>query len=254
MIQIKLPRFTEIRNDQRGSEYTSYFNNDIDEQKSETGKIVKFRVSPLPTTLIKVLTLLLVLASSIHLTAQLSIEGIIHDDQSSPLEFSNIVLYSFSDSTLIKVESSDEEGKFSIKGIAQGKYYVVSSHIGYDDYYSSLIDLSNTSANLGILQMKITSVELETAVIKAKRALVEVKADRMVFNVGGTINSAGGNALGLLRKAPGVIVDNNNNISVLSRSGVIVYIDGKRLPLNGDDLTTYLNNLPAEQIDRIDLV
>jgi len=81
-----------------------------------------------------------------------------------------------------------------------------------------------------------------------------VKSDRTVFNIEGTINSAGDNALGLLRKAPGVLIDNNNNISVLSRSGVLIYIDGKRLPLSGDDLTAYLNNLPAEQIDRMDII
>jgi hypothetical protein len=49
-------------------------------------------------------------------------------------------------------------------------------------------------------------------------------------------------------------VDNNNNISVLSRSGVLIYVDGKRLPLSGDNLTSYLENLPAEQIDRIDII
>jgi outer membrane receptor protein involved in Fe transport len=83
---------------------------------------------------------------------------------------------------------------------------------------------------------------------------MEVKPDRTVFNVEGTINSAGDNAIGLLRKAPGVLVDNNNNISVLSRSGVLLYVDGKRLPLTGDDLTNYLENLPAEQIDRIEII
>ena len=83
---------------------------------------------------------------------------------------------------------------------------------------------------------------------------METKPDRTIFNVQGTINSAGENGLELLRKAPGVLVDNNNNISVLSRSGVLIYVDGKRLPLGGDDLANYLENLTAEQIDRIDII
>ena len=126
--------------------------------------------------------------------------------------------------------------------------------MGFDDYQSAEIELSNASVDMGVLQMVTSSVQLETAIVKAKRTLIEVKPDRMVFNVEGTINSAGDNALGLLRKAPGVLIDNNNNISVLSRSGVLIYIDGKRLPLSGDDLTAYLNNLPAEQIDRMDII
>ncbi|MBK8404875.1 MAG: hypothetical protein IPL25_12565 [Saprospiraceae bacterium] len=58
----------------------------------------------------------------------------------------------------------------------------------------------------------------------------------------------------MLRKAPSVTVDNNDNISVLGRTGVLVYVDGKRLPLNGEELSNYLQSLPAEQIDRIDII
>jgi len=202
----------------------------------------------------KKLLLLLFTIVSINLSGQLSINGILQDDESTPIMFSNVVLYSTSDSTMVKVESSDEEGKFSFRNIEQGSYYIVSSYVGFNDYQSSEIELNNASVDMGTLQMVTSSVQLETAVVKAKRALVEVKPDRMVFNVEGTINSAGDNALELLRKAPGVLVDNNNNISVLSRAGVLIYVDGKRLPLAGDDLTAYLNSLPAEQIDRMDII
>ncbi len=88
----------------------------------------------------------------------------------------------------------------------------------------------------------------------ARRQIVEIKSDRTVFNVEGTINSAGGDGMSLLRKAPGVVVDNNDNIIVMGRSGVLVYIDGKRSPLAGEALTAYLQSLPAEQIDRIDII
>jgi iron complex outermembrane receptor protein len=155
---------------------------------------------------------------------------------------------------MVKVESSDMDGKFKFQNIESGSYYMVASYVGYDDLTPKTIDLNNLDQDLGILQMAPSSVQLETAVVKARRALIEVKPDRMVFNVEGTINSAGDNALGLLRKAPGVLVDNNNNVTVLSRSGVLIYVDGKRIPLSGDDLTAYLENLPAEQIDRMDII
>jgi len=191
---------------------------------------------------------------SFSLFGQFSINGILQDDTSEPIMFSNVVLYAAADSSMVKVESSDMEGKFSFKNIPSGSYYIVSSYVGFDDYRSDDFELADTSVDLGVVEMLTSSVQLETAVVKAKRALVEVKPDRTVFNVEGTINSAGENALELLRKAPGVLVDNNNNISVLSRSGVLIYVDGKRLPLAGDDLTAYLNNLPAEQIDRMDII
>ena len=113
---------------------------------------------------------------------------------------------------------------------------------------------SGEQKQLGALTFESSAVELETATVTASRAMVEVKPDRTIFNVEGTINSAGDDGLELLRKAPGVLVDNNDNISVLSRSGVLLYVDGKRMPLSGEDLTNYLRNLPADQIDRIEVI
>ncbi|MDF1694651.1 MAG: TonB-dependent receptor [Saprospiraceae bacterium] len=198
--------------------------------------------------------LLLFSIFSFSVSAQLSINGVLQDENAEPIPFSNIVLHSSEDEAMVKVETSDLDGNFSFKNINEGSYYVVATFVGYNDFRSELINLSGNPINMGILKMVTSSVQLETAVVKARRSLVEVKPDRTVFNVEGTINSVGDNALGLLRKAPGVLVDNNNNISVLSRAGVLVYVDGKRLPLAGDELTAYLTNLPAEQIDRMEII
>lgn len=183
------------------------------------------------------------------------LNGSLLDGEDMPLGFVNLALYSAPDSTLAKVEMSNEEGQFSFKGITPGIYYLEATFLGFSKLQIADISLiENQTRELGSLKMESNSVELETAIVTARRALVEVKPDRTVFNVEGTINSAGENGLGLLRKAPGVLVDNNNNISVLSRSGVLIYVDGKRLPIQGDALTSYLENIPAEQIDRIDII
>lgn len=199
-------------------------------------------------------TLLFAVFSILMADAQSEISGILADDLGAAVSFANVVLYDASDEKMIKVESSDEEGKFSFRNVADGSYVVRATYIGYTEHISEVIVVSGTDVTMEPISMGTDAVQLEAAVVKAKRALVEVKPDRMVFNVDGTINSAGDDALGLLRKAPGVLVDNNNNVTVLSRSGVLIYVDGKRLPLTGDDLTAYLTNLPAEQIDRMDII
>ncbi len=183
-----------------------------------------------------------------------TITGQLIDDEAAAVQFANVVLYSLPDSTLAKVETTDDLGTFTFVGIETGAYYIQASYIGLEDLLIPQIDISGSPLDLGRLVMPSSSVQLETAVVTARRALVEIKPDRTVFNVEGTINSAGENGLGLLRKAPGVLLDNNNNITVLGRSGVLIYVDGKRLPLAGDELSSYLENLPAEQIDRIDII
>lgn len=202
------------------------------------------------------LTLALLLITAFLQAQDGQVKALLIDNESNPVIFSNVVLYEAKDSSIVKVETSDEQGVVSFTSITYGDYFLKASYIGYEEINQSEIVLSESQrlVDLGRLAFQVSSVELEEAVITANRVLVEIKPDRTVFNVEGTINSVGDNGLGLLRKAPGVLVDNNDNISVLSRSGVLIYVDGRRLPLTGDDLTAYLSNLPAEQIDRIDII
>lgn len=184
-----------------------------------------------------------------------NISGNLQDTNGEVVAFSNLALYSQKDSTLVKVETSDVNGDFKMGSIEIGTYYIEATFIGYENLIINDIIVSKDANNdLGTLQMSVSSVELDAAIVTARRPMVEVKPDRTVFNVQGTINSTGDNGLELLRKAPGVLIDNNNNITVLSRSGVLIYVDGKRLPLAGDDLANYLQNLTAEQIDKIDII
>lgn len=187
------------------------------------------------------------------LYGQINVTGSIIDDTNIGLPYVNVALYNSADSSLLKVETTDDSGVFNFTILNPGTVDLIASYIGYDDLIKQNISLAE-NVDLGVLSMSQNSVQLETAVVKAQRALVEVKSDRTVFNVQGTVNSAGNNGLDLLRKAPGVLLDNNNNVTVLGRNGVLMYVDGKRLPITGDDLTNYLRNLTAEQIDRIDII
>lgn len=183
------------------------------------------------------------------------ITGSLQDSDGQPVLYANIALRNAADSVLVKVEVSDETGAFAFRNIAAGSYFMTASYVGLGDLQQETFTLAaGETKNLQILTFPPAGVELETALVTADRVMVEVKADRTVFNVDGTINSTGSDAVELLRKAPGVTVDNNENINVLGRAGVLVYVDGKRLPLSGADLNSYLRNLPAEQIDKIDII
>lgn len=184
-----------------------------------------------------------------------TISGELKDSESAAVPFANVALYQAADSTLLKVEVSQDNGKFKLLDIAAGDYFIVASFMGMEDVRKDGIKLA-TGADLeiGTLSLGTSAVALDAATVSVERPLVEVKPDRTVFNVEGTVNNTGDDAFNLMRKAPGVTVDNNENINVLGRAGVMVYVDGKRLPLSGQDLASYLKNLPSDQIDRIDII
>ncbi len=204
----------------------------------------------------KLLLLVAFICLSCFLFAQAGeIKGILQGEDDAAIIYANLVLHSSLDTSVVKVEPSDEAGAFAFSNLTAGRYFIEISYVGMDPLQVKDLELGEGEIiDLGSVKMVSSAVDLQTATVTAERAILEVKPDRTVFNVQGTVNSAGQNAIELLRKAPGVLVDNNNNISVLSRSGVLVYIDGKRLPLTGDDLTNYLQSLPAEQIDRMDII
>jgi hypothetical protein len=182
------------------------------------------------------------------------IKGQVQDADGLAVAFANVALYTVPENKLVKVETTDDSGLFKMDGIADGTYNLVVTYLGAPDLRMEGIKAVNGVLDLGVLKMAPAAVELAEATVTATRALVEIKPDRTVFNVQGTINAVGDNGLDLLRKAPGVTVDNNDNINVLGRAGVLVYVDGKRLPLAGEDLSNYLRSLTAEQIDRIDII
>jgi len=187
--------------------------------------------------------------------AQSSIKGELKDNNGTAVAFANVALYNVIDSSITKVETTNESGIFHLKNVPTGNYYLQATFVGLPNLVIPNIKLSaNENKDLSILTFESQSEELAAFYVVEERVIIEVKPDRTIFNVDGTINSSGSNAIELLRKAPAVSVDNNDNINVLGRSGVRVYIDGKVLPLSGDDLSNYLKNLPSDQIDRMEII
>ena len=121
---------------------------------------------------------------------------------------------------------------------------------GSEGYSSAAFDYADAEVDLGIIQMTM-STELAAVNVVTTRPIIEIHADKTVFNVQGTLNATGANGFDLLRKAPGVIIDNTNNIVLEGKSGVQVYVDGKPTVLAGEDLVNYLKSMQAADIDRI---
>src|SRR5205085_2107183 len=87
-----------------------------------------------------------------------------------------------------------------------------------------------------------------------KRPVNEQKIDKTVVNVDASPTNTGLSALEVLEKSPGVTIDNNNNISLKGKQGVIILIDGKPTYLTGENLANFLKNLSANQLDQIEIM
>ena len=201
----------------------------------------------------RLLFLLLLTATSTLLNAQL-VSGVAKDETGSPINGTTISLHRASDSAVVKLAVSKENGAYSFSGIKEGNYRVSASHIGYKTSFSEIFTFSGSDMNAPELKLSKQSGSLGNVTVVASKPIVEVKADKTILNVEGTINAVGSNALELLRKSPGVMLDKDENISLAGKNGVQVYIDNRPSPLAGADLATYLKTLQSSQIEAIELI
>jgi len=176
-----------------------------------------------------------------------------HDGQG--LSFANVLLYSTADSSLVKAEYTEDDGSFELRHIAAGNYWINVSFVGLPEHNSAPFQFSTGQLlELPVITLASKGVDLTEVTVTARKPIVEVHPDKTVFNVEGSINATGSDAMELLRKAPGVIVDNNDNIILSGKNGVRVYIDGKPSQLSTQDLAAYLRTLQSSEIANIEII
>ena len=184
------------------------------------------------------------------------ISGSLFDEKQQALPFSNVFLLKGADSTIYKAGLADENGKFIFDDVPHGKYLVSATMVGYDKFVSPLVVISdgNQSVDLKTISLQPSSATLEAVQVVAKKPLLEQHADKLVMNVENSIVSAGGTALEVLQRAPGVSIDQNDNISLKGKQGVQIYMDGKPTYMTQEQLANLLKNMPSDQIEKIELI
>ncbi len=185
-----------------------------------------------------------------------TVKGIIAGNQKK-IEAATIYVLRSKDSSITKTGVSDKDGYFTIDHIGDGNYLLSIEAIGYKKFYSNAFKLTlsdKATLDLHTLSLLAADAAMNTVVVTSKRPFIEQKIDKTVVNVDASPTNTGLSALEVLEKSPGVTVDNNNNISLKGKQGVIILVDGKPTYLNGDDLANYLKNMSANQIDQIEIM
>lgn len=212
------------------------------------------------TPIFALLALLFAMPCENGLSAQTtagSIAGTVVDGATgAPAAFATVMLYLQSDSTLVKGDFSDEKGTFLFEPIEPETYFLQLTMVGYADLVVSGIQMkaSQQAIDLGTLRMGETMEQLAEVVVTAQKPFVERQADKLVVNVENSAVAVGNNALEVLRRAPGVTIDNNDNISLRGRQGIIVMIDGKQTYLSMTEVANMLKNMPSESIQTIEII
>lgn len=185
----------------------------------------------------------------------MQIKGIVNiQNDKKILSGVTVLLYAARDSSLVSTAFTNAKGEFSIMAL-NGTYYLVLSAIGYSKYTTATFQLkSNTNYQVPAIMLVPNSRTLKEVSVTASRSVLERKAGKLIFNIDAAPSTAGLNALEILRKAPGVVVDQNDNISLAGRTNVLVTIDGKQTYLSGSDVANLLKSMQSAQIESIEII
>lgn len=196
----------------------------------------------------KILTICFVLVSALAM-AQYSISGTVNDAAAQPIPYATVQLLK-PDSSLISGSITDEQGHYQLTAPA-GKAILQVSYIGYTTRCINLTLPLSEALEAIVLQEE--TERIQEVEVKAKKQLIERHMDKLVLNVSNSPLAAGTNGKDLLKKAPGVMIDKDGNVTVNGK-GVEVYVDGRPSYLSGEQLKAMLEGTDGNTIEKIEII
>lgn len=188
--------------------------------------------------------------------AQGTVKGKILDRQKSePLGFVNIKVTEQSSDKFVGGGITDAGGNFNVSGLKDGKYTLTLTFMGYKDVTRQFeITPTKRDVQFKLLYMAEDAKQLNEVTVTGQRATMKLEVDRKSFDVGQLISNAGQSASDVLDNVPSIEVDNDGNVSLRGNSSVEVWINGKASGLTSDNRAQILQQLPAESIDRVEVI
>ena len=178
-----------------------------------------------------------------------SVKGIIFDT----INHKNLVNISVSllrqkDSVLYKFTHSDTKGFFELKNLLPGNYLLFVRHPGYEDYIDHLQLNDSSKIDLGTVMMTLKAIILKEVIVHKQISAI-VKGDTIEFAADNFKAREGASVEEMLKKLPGIRVDNNGAITAMGEKVSKVLVDGEEF--FGDDPTIATKNLQANAIDKV---
>lgn len=177
------------------------------------------------------------------------IEGQIADVENMPLSFVTIVLQQAKDSVFVSGTSTDNQGKFELKSIPQGEYFLKATFIGYEEIYLPIAITSNKT--LGKLTLKEAPEELDQIALTVQKPNIIREIDRLIFHVENT-SLSNGSSMDILKRTPSVIVQ-QNSITVQNQPATI-YINDKKVSLSAAEVQSLLESFSGTNIKSIEVI
>ncbi len=206
---------------------------------------------------IRIVFVLLLLSMSVMLSAEAAIvRGKVVDSKNQPLEFVNVALLD-AGGKLVTGAIVDQTGHFELSNVKNGNYTLKVSYVGYETVEKHVSVNARTSDHVVRVQtitLNDDSAILQEVNVVGQKSDMRLEIDKKVYDIGSQASAAGLSASEALENIPSVEVDSEGSISLRGSSSVTVWINGKAQGLTADNRGDILEQMPAESIDRIEVI
>ncbi len=177
---------------------------------------------------------------------------VIDNELEVPLEYATISVVNVNDPQDLTGGVTNAQGEFSVE-VDSGTYNIIVEFISYQakEFKNRSI---NSDLDLGTIPLGLGSESLDEVVVRAETTQVDVRLDKKIYNIGKDLTTAGGTVSDALNNVPSVSVDIEGGISLRGNGNVRILINGKPSALAGFGGTDVLGQLPAEAIERVEVI
>lgn len=177
--------------------------------------------------------------------------NIVEEGTNLALEYATIAFINQS-GNIVNGGISDTKGNYSIT-VPAGVYTIQFEFISYKT--KSLTDRSLfKNTKLPPVSLAIDSESLDEVLIRAETTEVQIRLDKKIYNIGKDLTTSGANVGEALNNIPSVTVDIEGAISLRGNENVRVLINGKPSAIAGFGSTDALRQLPADAIERVEVI
>lgn len=200
----------------------------------------------------RIITLLSIVLLPFLLQAQkmpASVKGIAFDTASKRgLAYATISIVKAADSTLVSFGRADSTGKFKLSSLDKGKYLLSSSYVGFVPVWKYIELKEGEDLNVGNIEMTDV-INAGNITVNARRAPVTINNDTVEFNTENFKTQPNAVVEDLLKKLPGVTVDNDGTVRVNGQRINRVLVNGKEFFTGDPKIAT--RNLDADAVDKV---
>lgn len=198
----------------------------------------------------KLFLLFIIGFSSLHTFGQTELSGRVTDSTDNSLSYVNVILKKQSNDEVITGTLTDEDGKFSLNDEKDEETFLEISYMGYKTENYKINPKSEHSFDI---ELKEDTNSLDEILITADKPVVEQKTDRFVFNIEQTATGSTGTAIDALKKTPGVN-SRDDKLAIIGKNEVRVLVNDRMIHLSGEELYSYLNSIPSDDIEKIEVL